>query len=99
MMARAGQNLGRGRMWPEQIHDMVLWKDTRRTAVGSAQGVVQLLGFALDTEKMHITPPTTHSREPGITSHWCGQLARSNLLMNRAQKDINARTTARSTLK
>jgi len=83
-----------------KIRDGQLWAQAP-----PAQGVVEFLGFTLDMDKMHITPQTTHSREPGIISHWCGQLARSNLLMNRAQKDINARTTvpqskeARSTLK
>lgn len=82
MIARAGQNLGRGRMWPEQIHDMVLWKDTRLWA--QLKVLWNFLALLWTREKMHIIPPTTHSREPGIISHWCGQLARSNLLMNRA---------------
>ena len=83
-----------------KIRDGQLWAQAP-----PAQGVVEPLGFSLDTEKVHITSPTTHSQEPGIISHWCGQLARSNLLMNRARKDVNARRTvprseeARSTLK
>jgi hypothetical protein len=37
-----------------KIRDEQLWAQAP-----PAQDVVELLGFALDTEKMHITPPTT----------------------------------------
>ena len=87
MTARAGQSLGRGRMWPEQVHGIILWKDTRRTAGGSGSARSRCHGtswlyFGHGENPHH----AAGSRESGIVSHWCDQLAFSNLLMNRAQK-------------